>query len=263
MGWFTDNIGGILSAGLGLFGQKEASDAAGDAAQAQVTAAAIAAEAGKFKPYGVTTGFGSSYFDPESGTAGYDLDPALAAYRDSLMQGSAASMPTDFDPTANADKYYSEMQAMMAPQRAQQAANMQQNMFGSGRLGMRLAGEAAGAGAGGMYQPDIFGMNRANALADQQLAMQARTQSMAELDSAIARSQGMFTGAMGVEEMGLRPLEIGAALGGRQASAGANAGQALLTGATNAANANMAAGVGWGNTLADLGAKLGTFQWSK
>lgn len=254
--------GSLLSAGMGLFGQKVSSDAATDAAKAQVTSAAIAAEAGKFKPYGVTTGFGSSYFDPEKGTAGYDLDPALAAYRDKLMQGAAGTLPTNFDPNANTQKYFGEMQDILAPQRAQQMTQMQQGLFGSGRLGMRLAGEGAGAGEG-MVQPDVFGMNQAMAQQDQQLAMQARAQSMAEMDAAIARSQGMFTGGMGVEELGMRSLTMGAELGGRQASAGAGMGNTLMTGAANAANANMAAGIGWGNTLADIGAQLGNYKWNK
>ena len=249
------------SLGLGLLGQSQASNAAEAAGDKQLEAAKIAADMSKFTPYGVTTGFGSSWFDTENNTAGYELDPALAAYRDKLMGMGAEALPSTMDPTANAQNYYDEMQAMMAPARAQEQTQLQQNLFGSGRLGMRLAGEAAGAGAGGMYQPDVLGYNKANALADQSLAQQARQQSMNELDAAIARGTGLFTSGIGVEELGMKPLAIGAELGGRASSAGANAGQYMMGGAQGAAQANLASGMGWANTMKDMG--LGLMQFNR
>lgn len=244
------------SLGLGLLGQSKASSAAKDAANAQIETAKIAADMAKFTPYGVTTGFGTSYFDDKTQTAGYQLDPALAAYRDKLMGMGAEALPGTMDPTANAQQYYNEVQQMLAPQRAQEQTQLQQNIFGSGRLGMRLAGEAAGAGAGGMYQPDVLGYSKAQELANQQLAQQARAQSMAELDASIARGTGLFQQGLGVEQLGMTPLTLGAEIGGRASTSGANAGQMLMQGGLGAAQANLAAGVGWGNTLGDMGIGL-------
>lgn len=247
--------------GLGLLGQSKASSAAKDAANAQLEAAKIAADMSKFTPYGVTTGFGQSWFDEENQTAGYELDPALAAYRDKLMSMGAEALPSSMDPTANAQTYYDEMQAMAAPGRQQQMQNMRQDVFGSGRLGMRLAGEAAGAGANaGMVNPDFFGMNAANAMADQQMQMLARDKSMAELDAAINRGTGLFTSGFGVEELGMKPLALGAEIGGRASSAGANAGNYLMGGAQGAAQANLASGLGWANTMKDMGLGLMKFR---
>lgn len=258
---FIGSNSNLIGAGLGLLGQMQGASAAKDAASAQMDLANRASEMSKFTPYGVTTGFGSSWFDTEKQQAGYELDPALAAYRDRLMTMGGQALPQSMDAQANAQQYYNEMQAMMAPQRAQEQEQLQQNMFGSGRLGMQLAGAGAGAGAGGMYQPDVLGYNRAQELANQQLAQQSRAQSMAELDASIARGTGLFQQGLGVEQLGMTPLSLGAEIGGRATSAGANAGTALMQGGLAAANSNLAAGVGWMNTGKDLG--LGLMKYNQ
>jgi hypothetical protein len=58
--------------------------AAREAGQSNIEAARLAAESAKFKPYSLTTGFGRGFFDTEKGTAGYEIDPRLAAFRDQL-----------------------------------------------------------------------------------------------------------------------------------------------------------------------------------
>jgi len=64
-------IGGLIAGGIGLLGSSMQADAAQSAAQssadAQVRAAEIAAREARFRPVGVTTGFGSSnlVFDSE------------------------------------------------------------------------------------------------------------------------------------------------------------------------------------------------------
>jgi hypothetical protein len=246
--------------GLGLLGQNAASGAAKDAAAAQLESAKIAADAAAFKPYSVTTGLGTGYFNPETQTAGYTLDPALQAWRDQYMTSAAQAMPSSFDTTANAQQYYNEMQAMMQPSRQAENLAMQQDLFGSGRLGMRMAGEGAGAGSG-MVQPDVFGLNQARAQADQALAQQARAQAMTELDQSIARGTGMLQTGLGIEQMGLTPLELGGTFGGYGSSAGAQQAQALLSGGLGAAQANLAAGLGTSNMMGQLG--LGLMQYNK
>jgi hypothetical protein len=242
---------------FGLFSQSSASNAAEESAAAQLEAAKIAADAAKFRPYGVTTGFGTSWFNPQTQQAGYQLDPALAAYRDSLLRGAAqVTDQYEFDPTKAAQRYYDETQAMMAPTRAQEQKQLQQNLFGSGRLGLRLSGEGAGAGTGGMYQPDVLGYNKAQELANQNLAMQSRQNALNELDASIARGTGLFTSATGVEALGQNPLDIGSALGAKTATAGANVGANLLKGGLAAAESNLASGVGWANTLGDIGSNM-------
>jgi hypothetical protein len=252
-----NNWTNFAAAGLGLLGANQANKAAKQAADAQLQAGQLAADAAAFKPYSVTTGYGTGFFDAENQTAGYELDPALQAYRDRLMMMGAEGLPTSMDPTANAQTYYDEMLAMQAPGRAQQDTQMQQDAFGSGRLGLRLAGEAAGAGAGaGMYQPDYLGMNKARELQNMALAQQARQQSMNELDASIARGTGLMQQGLGVEQLGMTPLTMGAEFGGMGSNAGAAQGTALMQGGLGAAQANLAAGLGSSNTLSNLGLGL-------
>lgn len=241
---------------LAAYGQNQAQQAAKDAAAAQLAASNTAAEAAAFKPYSVTTGLGTGYFNPETQTAGYTLDPALQAWRDQYMQNAAQAMPSSFDTTANAQQYYNEMQTMMQPARQAENLAMQQDLFGSGRLGLRLAGQGAGTGTSGMVQPDVFGLNQSRALADQALAQQARAQAQTELDQSIARGTGMLQTGLGIEQLGLTPLELGGTFGGYASNAGATQANALLQGGLGAAQANLAAGLGASNMMGNLGLGL-------
>ena len=250
-----DLLTGLAGAGASIYSSYAANQAAKNTADAALATANAAAKAGEFKPYSVTTGLGSSYFDPETAQAGYILDPALQAWRDQYMQSAAQAMPTSFDTTANAQQYYNEMQQMMAPARQQENLAMQQDLFGSGRLGMRLAGEAAGAGTG-MVQPDVFGMNQARSQADMALAQQARAQAQTELDQAITRGSGLLQSGLGIEQLGMTPLEMGATLGGYGTSAGSTQANALLSGGLLASQANLAAGMNTANTAGSLGLGL-------
>lgn len=253
---FSDIAGGLL----GMFGQSSANKAAEQAAAAQLEAAKIAADAAAFKPYSVTTGLGTSYFDADAKTAGYQLDPALAAWRDQMMLAAGQAMPTSMDTGAAAQQYYDEMQAMMAPSRQAENLQMQQDLFGSGRLGMRMAGAGTGAGTG-MVQPDVFGLNQARAQADQALAQQSRAQAQTELDQSIARGTGLFQTGVGIEQLGLTPLELGGTFGGYGSTAGSTQANALLSGGLGAAQANLAAGLGTSNMMGQLG--LGLMKYNK
>lgn len=257
MSWLT----AAATLGAGYLGSRAAQSAAQEAAAAQQSIAEQAAEMSQFKPYTVTTGFGTGYFDEDEQQAGYVLDPVLQAYRDELMTLGAGALPTGMDVGQRTAQYYQEMQDVMAPTRAQEDVALRQRMFGSGRLGMRLAGEAAGAGAGGMYQPDVLGQQKARALADQALAMQARQQSQAEIDAAIARGTGLMQQAFGVEQLGMSPLTMGAEFGGRASQAGAAAASGLLQGGLGAAQANLAAGLNQANLYQNLG--LGLMKYNQ
>ena len=253
--WLTNNWKDVASAAGTLYGASQVDSAAKDAAAQQLAAANTAAEAAAFKPYSVTTGLGYSTFDPENYTATYTLDPALQAFRDTYMTMATNALPTSLDTTANAQKYYDEMQTMMQPARQAENLAMQQDLFGSGRLGLRLAGAGAGAGTG-MVQPDVFGLNQARTMADQALAQQARSQAQTEMDQAIARGTGLMQTGLGVEQLGLTPLELGAQLGGYNAQSAGTAANALLQGGQNAAAANLAAGLKSGGMWGTLGTNL-------
>lgn len=88
--------GGLISGALGaggsyLSGQQQI-DAANQAANAQIQAARIAADAARFRPVGVSTRFGSSQFgfSPEGylTSAGYSVSPELQSIQNRLMSST-------------------------------------------------------------------------------------------------------------------------------------------------------------------------------
>jgi hypothetical protein len=78
----------------------------------------------------------------------------------------------DFNPEQAGQDLYAQRAALLEPQFAQMNAQNNESMFGSGRLGLRLAGDGVGAGSG-MVQPDAFGANQAQAQALAQLSAQS------------------------------------------------------------------------------------------
>lgn len=237
-------IGGLLGAG-------EASSAADRAAAANIEAAKIAADAAKFRPYAISTGFGTSYFDPSKSQAGYEIDPLLAAFRDKFYGTGAQFLDQmQVDPQAAAQQYYQEQQALMAPQRQAEDIALRQQQLQQGRIGLGVSPQALGAGAlTGAINPGQYQRDLARAQADAMLAAQSRERAQSDIDRLIQRGTGLFQTGLGVEEQALRPLTIGADIGSRQAVAGGQQANALLQGGLGAAQANLAGGIGAANAL--------------
>ena len=285
-------IGGAIAGGLGLLGSSMQSSAqrqaAETSAQAQLEAARQAAEAAKFRPVGVTTGFGASQFQfsPEGylSSAGYQLSPELQAQRQRLMglagmgltqaeQAPAAYAPLGQaaqglfnlgqqylaqSPEQVAQRYMQQQQALLAPGREQQLANLQNQMFQTGRGGLAVGGTsgAGGSVALGATNPELQAYYNALAQQDAALAAQAQQAGQQQLAfgtglfgtganllggmyggqvAALSPYTSYLGGAGSVEGLGQTALDIGAQLGGRTASAGANVGQSLLYGGLGAA----------------------------
>lgn len=261
-------LGGIISGNA-------AEDAAQTSANAQLEAARIAAEAQKFRPVGVTTRFGSSNFQmsPEGylQSAGYDVSPEVAAMRDRLLsQAGGAGMQTGEQaqaaqqqlfglgqqylaqsPQEAAQNWMQSQQALLQPGRQQAQAGLTQNLFNTGRGGVAVSQ----GGMMGAANPEQQALLNAQMMQDMQLAAQAQEQGRAQttfgaglfgtgLDLATAGYNPLKTQfglAQSLEAAGQSPLDIGAQLGGRSAAAGANVGQTLFQGGTNAARAMEAA----------------------
>ena len=181
----------------------------GDAYQAPNTAPAPTGatiptgpqEAGTFRPVTFRSGTGTSTTDSDGTTTSLSdpyssLSGLVGAGQGLLTQaaGNAQQAPDQLNFNMNTDQQaadlFAQRSALLDPAFAQQRALAKQDMFGSGRLGLRLSGEAVGAGAGsGMVQPDAFGMNQAQSQALAGIAAQstddafARAQAVAGLDS--------------------------------------------------------------------------------
>jgi hypothetical protein len=242
-----------------LLGARSASKSAQKAADAQLQAGREAAEAAKFRPYAVTSGFGSSFFDEDKQTAGYDLDPRLAAFRDQNY-GLATNVYDQLgvaDPEEFAAQVMAERQGLLQPTRMAEDIALRNQQLGRGRIGLGLTGAAAGAGMGGMVNPEQFSLQRARALADAQMSAEARELGQADIDRLIGRASGLFQQGAGIEQLGMIPLTTGADLGKAHASAGANAGQSLLAGGMAASQSNLAAGLARASMYSTLGNAFG------
>jgi hypothetical protein len=151
----------------------------------------------QFQPYTYTSLAGTTEFGKEGKRGGkfsQDLDPRLEQlygtglgeaepFLSSYLEGARQELPVfDFDKTIDqaTQEYFTQQQAALDPVFAQQRQQLQSDLFGSGRMGLMLAGETAGAGAGGMVQPDAFGLSRGQAQALQEAYAQSRAAAVGE-----------------------------------------------------------------------------------
>lgn len=262
----------------GLLGGSSAKRAAQAQADAQIKAAQIAAEEARFRPVGVTTRFGASQFEygPEGRVTGasYTLDPALRAYQERflglaggglsqaemaqeqfapLQQGAQGLFGLGQQylaesPAQAAQQYMASQQNLLAPSRERQFAQLQNQMFQTGRGGLAVGatGErpsgAAGLGAG---SPDLESYYNAVAQQDALLAAQAQQAGMEQARfgagllgtggellragyqgqvAAMTPYQAYLQGATGLETLGQQSLDIGTGIGAKVANpTGANA----------------------------------------
>jgi hypothetical protein len=172
---------------------------AGTAGEAVARARELGAQS-VFRPYTVTTGAGTAQY---LGDGQYQTTLSQP-YQDILGTslagaGSLFEQAAAFDPTARAGEIFSEQAALLQPQFEQQATALQNRLFGSGRLGLRLAGEGAGLGTGsGMVQPDALGLGTMQQQTLAQLAAQSRGQAFGEQAQLSQLAGGMLGAGMGI-----------------------------------------------------------------
>ena len=291
-------IGPAISAGGGLLQGMSASNAASTSAQAQVEAARIAAEAAKFRPVGITNRYGSSnfQFDPNTGYltgAGYNVSPEMQGYQNQLsglmgqqiQQGLNA--PQQYSPLTGAasglfnlgqqylaqspqeaaQKYMDQQQALLAPSREQQSANLMNQLQNTGRTGLSVA-----QGGGLMAaNPEAAALANARSMQDLQLAANAQQAGQQQTAfgaglfntgagllgqyqqgqvGALSPFQNTLGAQSGIEQLGQQNLTLGAGLGGQAAAYGANSGRFTYGGGMGAAqtmqNANAYSPLGTG-----------------
>lgn len=222
--------GDLANAGASIYSANKTQEAAREAARAQQQLGEKVASYAEFKPYSVTSGFGTGYFDTSKQQAGYEIDPLLAMYRDRLYSmGAGAIDQAAVDPNVAAQRFLSQQQGLLAPTRQAEDIALRQQQLGRGRIGLGLSTQAMGAGnAGGYVNPEQYQREVARARADAEQATKAYDYGQAELDRFLSRGTGLFTQGFGVEELGMKPLTMGADLGKTGASAGSNQAQGLL-----------------------------------
>lgn len=277
----------------GLLGGRSARKAAETQARAQTEAARIAAEEARFRPVGITTRFGQSQFttgpDGRVSGASYELNPELAAMQDRFLglagggltqaeQAQAQFAPLGQaaqglfglgqqylaqSPQEAAQQFMAAQQNLLAPSRERQMAQLQNQLFQTGRGGLSVGATGArpsGAAGLGAASPEMEAYYNALAQQDAALAAQAQQAGMEQARfgaglfnvggnllgqgfrgqaEALAPYEAYLRGATGLETLGQAPLDIGAQLGGRAANP--SGAQALLQGGMGAAQSQFAA----------------------
>jgi hypothetical protein len=268
MGAALASMGGNV---LGAYIQGEAAkDAANTAANAQMQAARTAAEAQKFRPVGITSNFGTSnfQFDPSGYLtgAGYTLDPRLQAVQGGLLGGlpqtqqdvtNIQNMGRQYmaqSPQEQAQQYIAQQQALLQPSRDREMAALGTQNYNQGTTGLSVAQGGTMAAA----NPYASALANAQALQDLQLAAQATQAGQQQytfgtglLSGAYSPLQSQLGTAATLEQLGQSPLDIGAQLGGRSATAGANVGNTLLQGGLASARTAQA-----GNAYSPFGSAI-------
>lgn len=185
-------VGGITNA---LFGK----GGAGTAAEAVARARELGREA-VFKPYTVTTGTGSAQYLGDGQYQTTLSQPYQNILGTSLAgAGSLFEQAAAFDPSLRGQEIFAEQAALLQPEFERQATDLQSRLFGSGRLGLRLAGESQGLGAGsGMVSPDALGLGRAQQQTLAQIAAGARQQALGEQSQLQQLAGGMLQAGMGI-----------------------------------------------------------------
>lgn len=209
--------------------------------------------------------------------AGYTASPEIRALQDRLSalygtslgqaeEAQAAAMPLQAagrrlfglgeqylaeSPEAARNRFMREQQALLEPSRMREEARIGAGAFGRGRAGLNV---------GATGQPELFALAQARREQDLALAAQAEQAAQQRIGfgtslfgtganlygtsyqmpvQALAPFQTQFGVAQQLEQVAQQPLDIGAQLGGRTATAGQAAGQSLLSGGLGAAQTRL------------------------
>lgn len=218
-------LGGQLLDG-GLFG-----DYGEGPAREAIKVASQLAEDVRFRPVTVGTSSGIAALDPQAGQYGYALSPAYQNVMGSALGGAGGLFQqlAAFDPSQRAQEVFQEQSALLQPEFERQEERLRQGMFGTGRLGLQLAGEGVGAGVdSGMVQPDVFGLGTAQQQTLAKLAAGSREQALGEAQQLGQLAQGMLQAGMSISEMERQLIALGVDAETARAAAELGAGQLAM-----------------------------------
>lgn len=248
-------MGSVVSSVLGM-------DNGMGAGQDAVAAGERFAKDVYFRPYTMTTGTGVTQYTPDSYEAQlnqpfYDAQSAGLSTATNIL-----GQLQQFSPAERQQQIFKEQAALLDPEFKRQATQLQSSLFGSGRLGMRLAGEGVGAGSG-MVQPDAFGLAQAQQQTLGALAAGSRQQAIEEATALGDIGIKALAGSLGVSELEQSLMRLGIDAESARAMAAASAGQIGTGGYAQATQAGMAQdkamGSLWGGVASGLIGKMKPF----
>lgn len=205
-----------------------------------------AAEAGEryakdvyFRPYTMTSGFGTSSYSPDSYSS--QLAPQFYGAQAAALGGASGLLGqlSSFDPVQRQQDLFRQQAALLQPEFQAQQTRLESGAFGKGRLGLRLAGAGVGAG-GGMVQPDVFGLGQAQSQALGQLAVQSREQALQEGATLTDMATNLLAQGIGIAELEATLMKLGVDAESARATAAGLAGQVGTGGYQTLAQAGMA-----------------------
>jgi hypothetical protein len=287
-------LGGAVGGVGGILAGQTAAKAAEEQARMISEATGRAVPGAQFRPIGTTTRFGTSQFqvDPTTGqltSAGYQLTPELKAMQDRVMaltgqglteaeQAAGRYAPLTAgakglfglgqqylaqSPEQVAADYMARQQDLLAPSRERQLAQLQTQLFNTGRGGLSVGGTGMRPGGGQGLRaasPEMEAYYNALAQQDAQLAAGAQQagQQQVQFGAGLmgtganllgAYGQGLtgayapFSTGIGVgsslEQLGQQPLSLSQQLAQLSSASGARAGELGIRGTTAAAAARL------------------------
>lgn len=229
----------IIGAGVqllgGLFGSRSArraarreqqrADEAAAAQRAYATAATQRAEelaglaprptAQTFRPVNLTTGYGTTRYNPETGQYEQQLsDPLAGQQRFSYESSQAlANQLKGFDPQAFAQQRFAGYQSLLTPQREAATSRLLGQLKRKGLLGFEQT--PVGGTSTQRYNPLTEGFARAMAQQDEALALKAFGEGTAEQERLAALQERMFGQGMRLNEPLTSQMRYGYDLGER------------------------------------------------
>jgi hypothetical protein len=287
-------LGGAVGGVGGILAGQTAAKASEEQARMISEATGRAVPGAQFRPIGTTTRFGTSQFqvDPTTGqltSAGYQLTPELKAMQDRVMaltgqglteaeQAAGRYAPLTAgaqglfglgqqylaqSPEQVAADYMARQQDLLAPSRERQLAQLQTQLFNTGRGGLSIGGTGMRPGGGQGLRaasPEMEAYYNALAQQDAQLAAGAQQagQQQVQFGAGLmgtganllgAYGQGLtgayapFSTGIGVgsslEQLGQQPLSLSQQLAQLSSASGARAGELGIRGTTAAAAARL------------------------
>ena len=249
-------MGSLVSSVFGM-------DNGTDQAQAGIEAGERYAKDVYFKPVTIASTLAKMTGSAE-GDYSAVVTPRLLGLSETALGGAEKFYGTlaGFDAGSVAQQLYQQEYEMLKPTLAQQQIQAQERMFGGGRLGLKLAGEAVGAGtSAGLVSPDAFGLGQAQSQMLGQLALGARERALAEAGQYGQLGAGMMGTVAGIEQIAQGLIAQGVNAQSARSAAAAAAGQVGTGGynmATQAAMAqDQAMGSFWGGLFGGAGAAYG------
>lgn len=231
-------VGGLLGAGANLLGSNEALKSYEEAQH-------NAENAGRFTPYNVYSGMGSTTFGPNSVTG--SLSPQYQGIQGSLLSNASGALGAGAqDPQTLSNNYYGMLQKQASPYEAQDRANALAQLQATGTTGLGVGGDALSGPSNPLYSSLL----RAQSDAALQRQIQAQTMAQTVANSTQQRGLNYLNAGAGLDQLGLQNAQLGGQLGAIQT-------QGALGGAKLAQPGILGQGATKGGALGGLGSSLG------